>query len=66
MGAQVWVKGNWTSGYVIPWPLPDGIDEVSRYTLTALQGAQKNLPPLKESKYRGKGEGMYYGQYGFL
>ena len=66
-GMQVWVKGNWTSGDVVPWPVPNIADEVTRYTLTALYEANKALPPLdKNSKYRGKGAGLYYGQYGFL
>jgi len=49
-GNQVWCKCNYTAGTIIPWPLPDDLDFVSRVTLTDLHYALEKYP-IPKSKY---------------
>jgi len=50
-GNQVWCKCNYTAGTIIPWPLPDELDFVSRVTLTDLHYALEKYPIPTSSKY---------------
>jgi len=50
-GNQVWCKCNYTAGTVVPWPLPDNLDFVSRVTLTDLHYALEKYPLPTSSKY---------------
>jgi len=49
-GNQVWCKCNYTAGTIVPWPLPDEMDFVSRVTLTDLHYALEKYP-IPKSKY---------------
>lgn len=50
-GNQVWCKCNYTAGTVVPWPLPDNLDFVSRVTLTKLHYALEKYPIPTSSNY---------------
>ena len=63
-GQQVWCKCNYTAADIIPWPLPkEGVDFVSRHTITLLHDALEKYGPIPESKYRQKGPQGYHKAY---
>jgi len=52
-GIQVWCKCNWTASHIIPWPVPEGSDFVSRVTLSLLHNSMQEYGPLPKSRFRG-------------
>eukprot|EP00928_Gymnodinium_smaydae_P055677 TRINITY_DN39170_c0_g1_i1.p1 TRINITY_DN39170_c0_g1~~TRINITY_DN39170_c0_g1_i1.p1 ORF type:complete len:570 (-),score=63.36 TRINITY_DN39170_c0_g1_i1:280-1923(-) len=51
-GIQVWCKCNNTADHIIPWPVPDGTDWVSRATLELLHGGLERVPVPRNPLYR--------------
>jgi hypothetical protein len=45
-GIQVWCKCNDTAADIQPWPLPEGLDWVSRHTLTLLHDSIETFGPI--------------------
>ena len=45
-GIQVWCKCNATAARVQPWPLPEGLDWVSKHTLTLLHDSIEMFGPI--------------------
>lgn len=60
-GQQIWCKCNYTAADIIPWPLPDeGVDFVSRETITLMHEAMEKFGPIPKSKYRKQGKHGYH------